>query len=69
MFTNQYQYNNSTFAILCQPANSGVADLEDDFERETEGFTLKIIALLSNAQMPTGCTKRGHRHQLQQNQS
>jgi hypothetical protein len=27
----------------------GIADLRDDFERETEGFTFKIIPLLSNA--------------------
>jgi hypothetical protein len=27
-----------------------VADLRDDFERETAGFTFKIIPLLSNAQ-------------------
>jgi hypothetical protein len=27
----------------------GVADLDNDFERETFGFTFKIIALLSNA--------------------
>jgi hypothetical protein len=32
--------------------NSGVADLMDDFERETFGFTFKIIPLLSNAQIP-----------------
>jgi hypothetical protein len=28
----------------------GVADLEDDFERETKGFTFKIIPSLSNAE-------------------
>jgi len=28
---------------------NGVADLEDDFKRETFGFTFKIIPLFSNA--------------------
>jgi hypothetical protein len=32
------------------PTKNGVADLMDDFERETCGFTFKIIPLLSNAQ-------------------
>jgi hypothetical protein len=31
---------------------ANVADLEDDFERETKGFTFKIIPSLSNADLP-----------------
>jgi hypothetical protein len=33
-----------------QGRKRGVADLMDDFERETAGFTFKIIPLLSNAE-------------------
>jgi hypothetical protein len=40
-------------ALLNQSMNchseQGIADLMDDFERETAGFTFKIIPLLSNA--------------------
>jgi hypothetical protein len=36
-----------------------VADLEDDFERESFGFMFKIIFLLSNAKLPTLGTVKG----------